>query len=249
MQVVLSGAAVAIGVRSVCQRWSYVSGLVLKDQIAAYVDGVQAGKQDRDIQAELELDKAAFAVVKQEALDTEVERLRGVTTEQIYVEYCLAQRGCIADLNTLLDRENVQTTAYVGAVKARSEILDKMIKLGQDFGLISKEPDRKQIMAGLVVTQLSNEELRTAIADQLGALNSLVSGYGDQPFGELDPGKLYREPPPKLPSRTRVNPPTVVEAELQDMVRSTTKEKTDKHNRAKANKVHKGRRVVKPPRR
>lgn len=218
--------------------------LTRKDQIDAYVQGVQQGKPDRMIQEELELSDTVFAFVKQAALDSEVERLKDVKTEQVYVEYCMAQRGCIHDLDVVLKTKNVPMTAYVGAVKARSEILDKMIKFGQDVGIIAKAPDKKQIVAGVVVTQLSNEELKAAITDQIAGLNQLVTEFGDQKFDQLDPGQLYRAKPIEAKAKVidaQLPPPT---PRFEPKVDTSD---VDKRNRAKSNKVHRGRRVVKPP--
>jgi hypothetical protein len=269
-----------------------------REQLERYLEGLQKGEADLALQTDLQLPNAAFARLKEIALANEIERVKSTTTEQTYVEYCLAQRGCINDLNTLLDqyREAKNASAIVGAVKARSDIIDKMIKLGQDFGIIEKKPEEKRLVAGVVVTQLSNDDLRAAIAEQISSLNSLVTQYGDKNFAELDPGDLYRELPepsniieaklePKDPELSPVKPEP--EPELSDPepepepetppqpVAETTSERarrlmsqsaaesrgrrpsiqdvsratgdTDKRNRAKSNKVHRGRRVVKPP--
>lgn len=166
-----------------------------RKQLERYLDGLARGEADAEIQAELDLTQAAYAQIKAAALTTEVDRVRDTTTEQVYVEYCMAQRGCINDLNTLLEqyKQAKNASAIVGAVKARSDIIDKMIKLGQDFGIIEKKPQESRIVAGVVVTQLSNDQLREAIADQIANLNTLVTRFGDKEIGDLDPGALYRD--------------------------------------------------------
>jgi len=254
-----------------------------REQLDRYLEGVQKGEADLALQADLELTNAAFSHLKENALANEIERIKSTTTEQTYVEYCLAQRGCIDDLNTLLDqyREAKNASAIVGAVKARSDIIDKMIKLGQDFGIIEKKPEEKRIVAGVVVTQLSNEDLKAAIAEQISNLNTLVTQYGNKKLVDVEPGDLYRELPEpsnvieaKLEPEPEPAPPAEPEPDpapeqpppepLSETIsqrarrilttpppppkqRASKRAESDKRNRAKANKVHRGRRVVKPP--
>jgi len=237
-----------------------------RQQLEKYIEGLQQGRAASELQAELGLTTAAFNQLKEAALGTEIDRLKSNTTEQTYIEYCLAQQGCIRDLNDLLDqyREAKNASAIVGAVKARSDIIDKMIKLGQDFGIIERKPQENRIIAGVVVTQLSNEELRAAITDQISSLNNLVTEYGDKKIQDMNPGELYREIDrsnvieAKLePTKSEPEPLQEVESGRQPAEPPAPhralpppprqRDQTDKTNRSKANKVHKGRRVVKPP--
>lgn len=173
-----------------------------KQQLKRLLEGVYDGESDLEVKTELEISDARYEALKESALFAEVERVKDISTEQTYVEYCLAQHGCIRDLNKLIlqyQRESKNPAALVSAIKARSDIVDKMIKLGQDFGIIEKKPQEQKIVAGVVVTQLSNEELRAAIAKQIASLNSMVNEFGDTKFIDVEPGELYRElPKPKM---------------------------------------------------
>ena len=97
--------------------------------------------------------------------------------------------------------------------------LFKIIKIGQEFGILEKKPEEKRLVAGVLVAQLSNDQLRQAITGAIGNLNEMVANFGDLDITQMAPGSLHY----KLPE-------------------STTAGKT---NRAKTSRVSKGRRVVK----
>ena len=176
------------------------------------------GKTDDVAQAELGVSPARYIRLKKSVFDLEAERIRTVPTEHTYIQYCLAQMGCIKDLTDLLKEAKKQknSNASVGAIRARSDIYDKLIKTGQEFGILEKKPEEKRIVAGIIVANLSNDQLKQAITSAIGSLNDMVLRFGDLDMTQIDAGPLHYELP-----------------------------ETSKTNRAKANRVHKGRRVVK----
>jgi len=123
--------------------------------------------------------------------------MRGRTTEEVYVDYTLKQTQNIKDLTRMLGafEETKQHAAMVGAVRARSDILDKIIAKGQEFGFIEKKPETK-VIAGVIVSQLSTHELRKAIAGELGQLEKLMSDFGDAPsIVDIEPGPTHLATP------------------------------------------------------
>ena len=184
------------------------------------------GKTDVEAQAELDVSPAKYANLRKALLESEADRLRETPTEHTYVEYCLAQTACIRDLTEIADEAKKQKNmnGLIGAVRARSDIIDKIIKKGQEFGVLEKKAEEKRIVAGIVVAQLSNVELKVAITSQIAELNKLVETYGEEDITQLALG----------PTHYALPEPQVIPA-------------AGKTNRAKANPVHRGRRVVKQP--
>lgn len=176
------------------------------------------GKADEEVQAELGFSPEKYWRCKRAAFEAEAERIRATPTEHTYVQYCLDQAACIKDLTDLIDdaKKTKNANACVGAIRARSDIFDKVIKTGQEFGILEKKPEEKRIVAGVMVAQLTNDQLRQAITTEISRLNQLVVTYGELPMADLDPGALYYDAP-ETPSKT---------------------------NKAIANKVHGGRRRV-----
>ena len=118
--------------------------------------------------------------LKKELYRQEEASLQSKTTEDVYLEYKWAQEKCLEDLdNAIVAIPENQPNAVVGAIKAKSEILDKILKTGQDIGVIAKTPERKVIIHGHIVAQMSNKELRQTIAQETRMLASAVDKYGD----------------------------------------------------------------------
>lgn len=145
-------------------------------------------------------------------LDQKVEDLRGKSREHQYVEYVLEQRGVIRTLDKLakdLDTKS-QYNAVVGALRLRSELLDKIIDRGVNFGLIKKEPDRKEIIAGVIMADMSTGDLKKAILDHGKSSRELLEKFGESSFMELP------EKPLHYPDPARDKPDFVTEGEEID---------------------------------
>lgn len=155
------------------------------------------GKTEDEIMDELGMDVATFRDARRFMLELKTEDIRLKPREHVYVEYCIAQEKNLYDLNDLLEKSRSETKQYnaaVGAIRLRSDILNKMIEVGQEFGLIKKEPVRKEILAGLVVGELSNDDLKQAVRDQIVKLNKLVSDFGDGDIMSMKTGPLHYGP-------------------------------------------------------
>jgi hypothetical protein len=141
------------------------------------------GKTDLEAaEAMFKGDTKTYNILKRELYQQEKVDLHNKTTEEVFVDYVLRQEGCIRDLNQLIrDKEGTvrNSSTTVGAIRAKSDILDKIIERGQEFGILEKVPEKKQVIAGVMVAQLDNDALRQLITRELGGLQALVSRYGD----------------------------------------------------------------------
>lgn len=127
-------------------------------------------------------------------LDSEAEVVRHKSTEHTYVEYCLEMRRCMKDLDRIVTDYTKQknVTGYVGAVRARAELLDKMIKTGQDFGLIERTAEGKGYAAGEAIKSLNNADFKKYIYNEINVFNTVMVRFGDQSIMEMEPGPLYQ---------------------------------------------------------
>ena len=103
-----------------------------------------------------------FDELKVSMFDAKADEMRSRPDEHVYVEYLLNQSRNIRDLTDMIKefKTSKQYGSMVGAVRARAEIYDKLIAKGQEFGLITKTPERKEIVAGVLVAELSNKNFR-----------------------------------------------------------------------------------------
>jgi hypothetical protein len=208
-----------------------------RKQAVVLYELLAGGMSDDEARDILGITEIQYENLKTHMWSVKADDLHKTTNEQIYLEYVTNQRACIADLDsTLRAAEKRSVTAEATVIKTKSDIYDKIIKVGQDFGFIAKKPEEKRIIGGLVITNLDNNELRMAIAKELGMATKLVSQHGEGGILDMDPGELhYSEAtgPRALPEPTK--------PKMESLIPRGTTQK------AKANSLHKGRYVEKKP--
>jgi hypothetical protein len=123
-----------------------------------------------------------------EARAGEEVRLVGRRPEAVYVDYVLRSGHHLRELDELKEwlRSTKQGAAAVGAVKAKQDILDRIIKLGQDLGFVRREPTQHSV----VVARLDDAGLRELLARELTGLTRLMDRAGDTPLLELSPAAM-----------------------------------------------------------
>lgn len=202
------------------------------------------GKSDREIVADMGISAEEYEELKSAMFDAKADELRGTPEDHMYVRYMIEQNINLKDLTRMIKqfKTTKQYNAMVGAVRARSEILDKIIAKGQEFGLIKKTPSRKEIVAGVLVADMSNQALREGITHAIKNLDRLVREYG----GEKD----FLE----LPSPQDLHYGKTIDAEKDEtdsVPEETVTELLDspptKSAKRIVNKVFKGRRKMPPP--
>jgi hypothetical protein len=109
------------------------------------------------------------------------------TPMRIFAEYVGKQNQLCRDLEGLKDAlsdkwRNAQ--AYVAAVKTQSEILDKLIKTGQDLGLIQKTPDQVLMVGDRDAREVGADELESFVFTEMESIKGLVSKRGKKPKGK-----------------------------------------------------------------
>jgi len=206
----------------------------IHEAIATIYTKLCEGKTDKEIMHEMGLEADEFVAFKTAMMDAKIDELRTMPEEHMYVRYMIEQNINIKDLTQMINqfKSTKQYNALVGAVRARSEILDKIIAKGQEFGIIKKTPSRKEVVAGVLVADMTNNDLRTGITQAIKQLDQLVKMYGNnKTILELpEPDSFHHGP--KLP-------PETLSTQLDKPPKKTAK------NTKK--KVFKGRRKKMPP--
>jgi hypothetical protein len=199
------------------------------------------GESDESIADEMGLPLAEFDKLKKAMFEAKAEEIRAKPTEHVYIEYIINQSRNLTALDAILSEYKTtrQHAAMVGAIKTRSEIYDKIVKIGQEFGLIKKEPDKTQIIAGIAVTEMSNKQLKSAITMTLVGLNKLTKRYGEGGIVDMDPGELHSGPMSLPP------PPVTPKEEPEKLAAKSMEKPKGRGIRSKTSRVSGGRRVVK----
>lgn len=94
----------------------------------------------------------------------------------IFAEYREHQILCAKELEDLATyfKDSRQFSSLVGAVKAKSDILDKIIKVGQELGVVKRAAKEISIRGQVDVRTLSVAELRVHLEKEVSGLQKLL---------------------------------------------------------------------------
>lgn len=163
--------------------------------IASIYGRLLDGETDGDVMDAMGLDAQEYHRYKEGLYRLKAEELRQRPSEHTYVDYVIQQTENVQRLTDIVDdmmRTKDYTSVLIGAIKAKSEIHDKIIAKGQEFGLIKKVATKKEIVAGVTVSELTNDDLKKAITGALNDLNRMTQQYGDVDLKQLrGQGELY----------------------------------------------------------
>ena len=160
------------------KKWSV---LELRLKVAELKAHLSTGMSEIQIAEEMGLDAPEYNELKREMYNADKLEMAGKNSEEVFIDYRLRQEGCIKDLETMVKEftKSKQYNAMVGAIKAKSDIIDRIVARGQEFGVLEKVPEKKQIVAGVLVAGLSNEEIRARVAKQTVGMSEMLKKYGD----------------------------------------------------------------------
>lgn len=184
------------------------------------------GESDLEIQQDLEITESRYLELLEELYREDANKRFNKPPEQSYIDFCLRQEGCIKDLNALIRKckRSAQPQAMVSAIRAKSDIIDKMVQRGQDFGLLHKVPEQHQVVGGVVVANMSDAELRAQVVEQLETMRTMMKRYGELPMLEAAPKPLPAAP---------VKRASKASAEPKVKVKPATETKRGKRGKAK----------------
>jgi len=143
------------------------------------------GHDDAQIAEDLQISTQRYNDLKRELLRQGKDSLYAQTTEDTYLDYKWKQERCVDDLDNVIDRLklnviNGSSNAMITAIRAKSDIIDRVVKMGQDMGILEKAPERKLILQGVAVATMDNNTLRSHIAEEMTNFAKVVSRYGFQ---------------------------------------------------------------------
>lgn len=90
-----------------------------------------------------------------------------------YREQQLQIAGELEDLSEIF-RGSKQFSALVSALRTRADVLDRIVKIGQELGVIHKTAKQLEVSGTVDVTQLNVTELRVHITKQVEEINRLL---------------------------------------------------------------------------
>lgn len=176
------------------------------------------GESPEEIQGQLRLPEELFGGLLEEYYQREVLSITSKSTERIYVDYVKRQSNLIRRLRKLetaltVDARtgalvSIDPKVHLGAIKAQSEILDAIVTTGQKMNILEKAPEKRQIIAGVVVRNMDNETLAGTITGQLQRVKNLMERYGmtDMMGRPIDPPGTVPQKPAASQKPVAANP-------------------------------------------
>jgi len=161
----------------------------------------EKGEDDSDIMDLLGIDAEEYAAVLSLMFGSKADEERRRTPEEHYVRYCLEQKKVVKSIDDLVENlnEKTQYNAIVGALRLKSDIIDKMKTTSQEFGIVKKTADRKDVRVGVFSFEgMSTKEVRKHVANELGQLQGFVEKFGDGDIRLLPEASLYYGPGTKM---------------------------------------------------
>lgn len=151
------------------------------------------GKRDKYIQDQLGLDADQYAEACKFLLEHRSEQLREMPREHVYVEYVIDQKKNIKDLDSLIRNldANSQYNALIGAIRLRSDIQNKILDRAQEFGLVKKEAEKRELIGGIALFDLGADDLRKKIVSHTKGLADVMRDYGEKSFLGLPSPELH----------------------------------------------------------
>lgn len=167
---------------------------------------IAEGMSREDIAAVMQLRDDQIATIEKRLLSNDGQRQLTLSTAHRYYIYCLQQEQCVRDLDYFveasyqaIDAWNKAAKLYgspgvarkvlgaapsnqgaILAIKAKSEILDRTIKMGQDMGIIQKRAKEVRVSGQLNLAALPTEQLKKTLQKKLNQFEELV-GKGKLP--------------------------------------------------------------------
>lgn len=164
------------------------------------------GMTREEIMVLMGLNDSQVATVEKRLLANDGQKRLAMTTAHRYYVYCLQQEQCIRDLDYFVEQTyraiknwNDAAKAYgtpgvarkvlgnapsqqaaVIAIKAKSDIFDRTIKIGQDMGVIQKRAKEVRVSGQVNLAALPTEQLRKTLQKKLSQFEELV-GKGTLP--------------------------------------------------------------------
>lgn len=208
----------------------------LAEAIQTIYSGYVEGKTDEEQAADMGIDAEEFTKLRVAMFDAKADEVRARPTEHTYVQYMIDQAKNIKDLTDMIGdfKSSRQHTAMVAAVKARADIADKLIKWGQEFGMIHKDAKSGDFGLSALIADMSNKQLRIAITAELKTLNGLVNRYGEDSIVDMKPGSLHHGP--RLPKHEMDDDRTATGAAVPDSAEVAVARKKPTKKRKAANK-------------
>ena len=138
-----------------------------------------------EIMVRMRLTDVEFDKIERRVLETDAARFTAMGTAHRYYMYSLRQEQCAHELDRLIEEnrgnDGFSSTAMVAAIKAKSQIIENTMKMGQELGIIAKRSREIRVVGQVNLATMSNDELHAMYEDMLGKFAGMVDSHRQLP--------------------------------------------------------------------
>lgn len=162
---------------------------------------LSAGFTDEQARYEMGVSYSDYRKAKEALYSERTADIKRSSAHDIFIDYAYGQHSILKGIDALMEKmdDSKQYSAAVGALRLASDVRERIIRVGQDLGVLSKRPEEKRhfVISG------SLEEMRAVVAKQVKEIDAMMKDSTAKGILDMDPGSLYRDTPAvEAPSTT-----------------------------------------------
>lgn len=168
----------------------------LESRLAGYLS---SGFSDEAARAEMGLTPDAYGAVKRSLYGRERSALESSTNYDHYLNHFFFQRGIINELQLIAQTsaDAKQESSAISALKAMSEIGDKLLRTGQDLGVIDRKANETK--TALLVGIGNIDDLKVHLSKEVKSIERLIATVGGASMEDVVVPKIHRDAPLSAP--------------------------------------------------
>lgn len=137
------------------------------------------GLSREEIKKRLGIDDKVYDEIEMILLETEGTKFTNMGTAHRYYVYMLRTEQFIRELDqfTRLHMEDdPRKSGVVGAIKAKAQLTENLMRMGQELGIISKRAKEIRVLGEINLVALPNEEIRQLYEERMSFFQSVMRG-------------------------------------------------------------------------
>lgn len=168
---------------------------------------IASGVEELEIISQLGISYEEYEELLRRFIEHELQAERKRSTDEHYLNYLLEQRSNLRELTGMIKGfgESKQFNAQVGAIRAKADILERVLDRAEQFGFINlKRP--VTTINGILIANASSPEIRKTIQGMLVEMKQIAAS-GDKAMAEVEVGDLHQDEVIDVPAIAAPAPP------------------------------------------
>ena len=142
------------------------------------------GLSREDIKDRLGINDKVYDEIELNLLESEGAKFTNMGTAHRYYIYMLRMEQLVRELDQftrLHMDDDPRKSGVVGAIKAKANIYDNLMKMGQELGIIAKRARELRVLGEINLVALPNEEIRQLYEERMAWFDSVMRGTPELP--------------------------------------------------------------------